>query len=138
MQEATLSTNDEGWLVLKTPYNAHFVTELKTAVPSRMRRWRGEAKQWEVHPDFIDNVRTLLETYYPTATVEDDGSEFLRLPPVASSAWRALHLQPTAPRELIDAAYEIAMGQAIGIEKKLVETAYQAITQQAEDDWQAE
>jgi hypothetical protein len=55
---------DTGWLQVKTPYNAGFVSEIKN-LPYRSRRWNGDARVWEVEPQYLAQVSALVARYYP-------------------------------------------------------------------------
>lgn len=52
-----------GWVQVKTPYNAGFVTDVKN-LPYRSRRWNGETRVWEVESQFLPQVTELVSKYY--------------------------------------------------------------------------
>lgn len=52
-----------GWIQIKTPYNAGFVTDVKR-LPYKSRRWNGDARVWEVEEKFLHQVTELVSKYY--------------------------------------------------------------------------
>jgi hypothetical protein len=44
----TITETDDGWLKVKSPYNAEFISELKSAFYWKTRKWNGQEKVWEV------------------------------------------------------------------------------------------
>lgn len=55
-----------GWVQVKTPYNAGFVTDVKN-LPYKSRRWNGDARVWEVEERFLPQVNELVSKYYGIA-----------------------------------------------------------------------
>jgi hypothetical protein len=97
-----------GEAILTFPFNRALVDELKAGIPSRFREYNATTKEWTVQPEYLDYAVALLLQHFPDADVP------------ASSRWRhgrapewrqeadhfsTLHLLPTAPHAVIDAAY---------------------------------
>jgi hypothetical protein len=80
--------------VCKFGYDAELVAALKNAVPGRHRRWDGERKAW------LFNLRG-----WPSAERVFQEYGLLEGGHTPPAAWDVLHLKPTAPPELVTAAY---------------------------------
>ncbi|MDO8616080.1 MAG: J domain-containing protein [Dehalococcoidia bacterium] len=87
-------TREAGGYACRFGYDAELVTALKRAVPGRHRRWDPKRKAWLVSV----GGWPLAERVF----VEYGLLEGLR---TSGTAWDTLHLQPTAPPELVTAAY---------------------------------
>jgi hypothetical protein len=59
-------------LITKTPYNADFVSELKSSIPSGLREWNPIEKVWLVDPELKDLVIELLTRHYEKVLVFDE------------------------------------------------------------------
>ena len=109
----------EGNLYSSTPFDEAFITALKAAIPARQRKWRPELRLWRVDRSAGDVLDTLLwrffggyEVVHPGELGLDSGQHRQagpqaqhRLP--AEQTYAVLHLQPTAPAELVTAAYRV-------------------------------
>lgn len=51
-------------LLVCSPYNADFVTELKAGIPYGSRRWDSDARYWEVDDQYLDAVKAMLRNHY--------------------------------------------------------------------------
>lgn len=51
-------------IFIYTPYDADFVSELKSAIPHGSRRWDPEARCWEASVQFLDNVRAIIRNHF--------------------------------------------------------------------------
>ena len=58
-----LEAHSDG-IAVRTPYDRHFVEELKQAIPSHERRWDRPAKLWLVHPKHGQQVQRLCYRYF--------------------------------------------------------------------------
>lgn len=91
---------------LRFSYNAWAVEQLKARIPSSFRSWDPDARCWTVDEPYVDQALGILRNVFSTVHIVDE-----RVPKAGASAGRgesaftALHLLPTAPKELIDAAY---------------------------------
>ena len=104
-----------GDATLRTPYHAEFVAALKNDIPWDFRSWGGDWKTWTVESFYADRAVELVRRYFGEVTVEDQrrrnqesrqqsagGPRQQTVPPDDVT----LHLLPTAPPQLIDAAYK--------------------------------
>lgn len=97
-----------GEVILTFPFNRALVEDIKSGIPYRYRDFNATTKEWTVQPEYLDYAISLVLRHFPDADV----------PP--SSRWRqaraserqpesdhfsTLHLLPSAPHEVIDAAY---------------------------------
>lgn len=100
--------NDRGEATLSFPYNAALVARLKTEIPAWCRAYAPATKQWTVDPSYAARAIVLLCSVYPDTTVEPPGRRPAP-PPVrrADHAFAIPHLLPSAPPELLDAAYRV-------------------------------
>ena len=99
----------EGNLWSFTPYDPKFVEALKGAIPAKQRWWEPELKLWRVDRAAGDALTGLLWRFFGGYAVVAPGELGLesvqhRLP--AEQPYAVLHLQPTAPAELVRAAYK--------------------------------
>jgi len=98
-----------GNIIIEFPYDADFVTLLKEEVPSQYRSWRPATKQWHIDMVWARRVVNLLRDYWPDVDVVPypryrRDPDPLPLRPSAPDPYSVLHLRPTAPPELVDAA----------------------------------
>ncbi len=82
-------TQDSGAIAVTAPYDAAFVMELKTAIPSSERRWKGENKSWVVAPRHGKTLQDLCMKYF---------NELPLLPAVAN-------IKPTVKQQILDCRY---------------------------------
>ena len=91
---------------LRFPYDARLVASLKAEIPGYARSFEPANKTWTVRSAFAARAVGLLLQCFPDARIERPGTR----PGPASiltpaRPFAVLHLLPTAPPELIDAAY---------------------------------
>jgi len=109
---------EHGRLIVKVPYNSSFIDELKAKVPARFRRWNEEEKVWVVNEEYANEVERLVKKFFEVEMDKEvDG-------------WYAtLHLRPSAPFELVVAAYETLLETLEDeAEKAKVRVAYFALS----------
>ena len=108
----------EGDLYSSAPYNPEFVEALKGCIPVRQRHWQAEKRLWRIDHSAGDTLDELLRRFYGDYDFVAPGELGLepgqhrqagpqaqhRLP---AEACRVLHLQPSAPAELVTAAYRV-------------------------------
>jgi len=82
-------TPDAGAIAITTPYDAGFVTELKSLIPYTDRRWKGESKQWIVTPSHGATLQNLCMKYF---------NELPLLPDIANT-------KPKVKQQIIDVRY---------------------------------
>lgn len=88
MTRCTL-TPDSGGIVVKTPYDAGFVADLKSRIPYADRRWKGETKVWIVTPSHGATVQDLCNKHF---------GELPLLP-------TGINTRPTITQKIIDVRY---------------------------------
>lgn len=103
-----------GGVLLSGPYVAAtpaLVEELKRAIPPYARRYNPEDRTWFIRTPYRERALAIFLGLFPEATTAanpgaDPAPPRPRARPMAEDRhYATLHLLPTAPRELIDAAY---------------------------------
>jgi DnaJ-domain-containing protein 1 len=103
-----ISPTGEATVAFDFSYSA--VEELKSRIPVHARSWNPERKVWTISAGpFVPVAIAILEDIFGTDAVHvhDDRTGRHRpdgAPPL--DAYATLHLQPTAPPELVTAAYK--------------------------------
>lgn len=97
---------------LSFPYSAALIARIKAEVPASCRAFDPKTKVWTVREPFLMAAVALIYDAYPDVVIDDVAR--------AQSSWQssgkrsahtdpdysALHLLPTAPLPLVDAAYK--------------------------------
>jgi hypothetical protein len=103
---------ERGEADLSFPYNAGLVDEIKATIPSRYRSYNAVTKEWTVSPPYADLATTILLIYFPDADVPPRSHSWERRRKSRPASWppdtdpfAVLHVLPSAPRAVIDAAY---------------------------------
>jgi|SRR5690606_19382502 len=94
---------------LTFPYSQVLITQLKLDVPAFCRSYAPATKTWTVREPYVDLAVSMVRRAYPDLRVDDRRQYHTGLSvPAARSApeYAALHLLPTAPPELVEAAYK--------------------------------
>lgn len=87
-------------------YDAEMVEAIKTHIPSRDRKWCPELRQWWFKEEVYDAMLTLAERHCGSVRyVQADGDPAQALPLETVAAYRALHLLPGAPDDIVKAVY---------------------------------
>lgn len=60
----TMITIKDNSLILRTPYNPSFVSDLKAQIPATSRKWDATSKVWIVSTQYLKQVEALLWQYY--------------------------------------------------------------------------
>jgi len=97
---------DDGGVLLDTPYIAEFVDELKAGIPARRRRWSKTLKMWRVDAAWVDEAISIAQQYY-RVEFANRGTEREAKRNPEPAAWAELWLVPGAPPEVIRAAYRV-------------------------------
>jgi hypothetical protein len=84
-------------------FNAEMVDAIKLTIPSRQRTWKPEIKQWWFRADVIVAVCSLADKHCGRYVHVEELYTPTDSAPV--TAYAALHLLPSAPPEVINAAY---------------------------------
>jgi len=85
----------------------NFIADLKTGIPSRSRRWDADNRRWLLRADVIESVAVLLNSHGLTYEHTGAGESEVHSGAVLANPYHALHLLPTAPPELVRAAYRL-------------------------------
>ena len=99
----------DGSLVFTVPYHRDWVEGVKAAVPAAFRSWDPASKTWTIRPPYGVDVLGLTRTLFGrvdaagSARRDAPGPEVIRR---ADPHFAALHLLPTAPPAVVDAAYK--------------------------------
>jgi hypothetical protein len=89
-------------------YNSEMVEAIKVNIPSRQRTWKGDIKQWWFKREAQTAMLALAERYCGTVRhVQENGDLAPALPAELVAAYRALHLLPSAPPEVVKVAYRV-------------------------------
>jgi len=103
-----LSNNDYPWgyalrLLSMDDTFREFLDEFKESIPHRSRRWVADLREWWLKPDVIDAVEQILISRGIAYTIE--GADDRPLAFNRSQAAACLYLLPSAPPEVVTAAY---------------------------------
>ena len=98
---------EDGSVVIRTPYHGGFVAELKDSINHRQREWRPEEKVWWVDWAAADDAVAIVRDWFPNVQ-EILFARTVPPPPRRDDpAYVPLHLRETAPWPLIEGAYKI-------------------------------
>ena len=108
--------NFEGFLYSSTPYDPEFIAALKDAIPAEQRQWLPDLRLWRVSKVAVAVLDGLLWRFFggyaavhPGELGLKPGGQHGRRQPSGKTQHRlpdpyqTLHLQPTAPAELVTA-----------------------------------
>jgi len=97
----------DGAVSLTFPFDAWLVDALKAEIPGDARTYDPIAKSWTVAPAYAGIAIRLMYQVFTDVEIIDAaaGSGFDRGGDPREAALVVLHLRPTAPPELVDAAY---------------------------------
>ena len=100
----------DGFVELRFAYDPRFITLLKDEIPRECRGWDSEERVWRIDINYLTTLRVLCEH---CGRMEWESAEpgYYRATSARSAAdphaadFAVLHLLPTAPEELLRAAY---------------------------------
>ncbi len=118
MAQPRAQYRDNGAVWITFPYAAEFITVLKDRIPAGCREWHPDRKAWWIHALYAARAIDLMRDWWPSVEVirpgQHAGAENTRRywtpppppspPPPREAAYRTLHLLPSAPPELVEAA----------------------------------
>lgn len=104
MTGARITYRANGDVALAFPYSADLVAALKSGIPSYARRYDPDTHVWTVGGAYASVAEQLMHDVFPNAEVVDDAAPD-RGRQSSDDPWVILHLQPTAPPELVLAAH---------------------------------
>ncbi len=99
----------DGATVLTFPFDRWLIDALKAEIPGHARTYDPTAKSWTITPAYAHVASQLMHDVFPDVEIVDHtaaGSGFDRGGDPREAALVVLHLRPSAPAELIDAAYK--------------------------------
>lgn len=99
---ASFSFTSSGGVILRTPYLPAFVYDLKATIPMQDRAWDPDAKVWYVDKLYADIAIQLFYSYFPEGMQKYERNNG-DLPDWCYE----LHVLPSAPRQVIEAAYRV-------------------------------
>ncbi len=96
-----------GEAILTFPFNRGLVEALKREIPAYARSYEPATKAWTVNQPYIATAGALVEATFADVEVIDHSPNFSRpAPPTPRTEYHVLHLQPTAPPALVEAAFK--------------------------------
>ncbi len=88
------------------PFDAFVVGEIKRAVPSPLRTYDPDTRTWTVAARYVGDIYHILDRVFGGVDIEGSRTGTSdRGRPTGGDPYQVLHLRPTAPPELVDAAY---------------------------------
>jgi hypothetical protein len=79
---------------------------LKAAIPYRFRDWDPARKVWTIEPAYADLAIEMLLAHFPDAEIPLRGrTRTTPIAPPPGNPFAVLHLLPSAPPEVVDAAF---------------------------------
>jgi hypothetical protein len=102
----TRTADGRSWRVT-FPYDPDVVAGIKELVPPHSRRYDPADRAWYVARAYGDEIRRLLEAVFLDVEIGHERSAYT--PPSNSTpatSYTVLHLQPSAPPELVEAAFK--------------------------------
>lgn len=106
MTRPTMLISANGRAVLAFPFDRWLVESLKAEIPPYARSYDPARKTWTVEQPYIRTARRLLTTVWPDAEIEEEPRFRSPSERTPRAEYHILHLQPTAPPELVEAAYK--------------------------------
>lgn len=90
-------------------YSADMVDAIKAQIPSRQRKWIPARKVWWFQAGQLASIEALGRMHCGSVIylAERTDSDVQMVPAEQAAAYRTLHLLPSAPDELVKAAYRI-------------------------------
>jgi len=111
MLRASITLTVHGDAELRFPYSPDFIADLKGHIPLHGRRWTPEGKFWWIGAAYVDLAARLAEGYFAVDHIDapraDQQRAYTAPPPprpLHPDPFATLHLLPSAPPELIEAA----------------------------------
>ncbi len=112
MPRASMRLQPDGSARMTFPYSPELVALLKHKIPKHGRAWCPEGGYWWVDDPYINVAAGLLQAFFPDADFIDAPGPRARAsdrrvphpPPAPDDPYRTLHLLPSAPLDLVEAA----------------------------------
>lgn len=99
----------DGAIAVSFPFNRDVVDELKHQIPAPYRAWDAEAKEWLISVGWAQAAIDILRSTFGHVDVEQFTSDRGKPEPIRRTdpLYTELHLLPSAPPELVQAAYRV-------------------------------
>ncbi len=113
MQQATITLTALGDAHLRFPFSQELVDELKAQIPAHCRAWTPQTKTWFIAAAYVNLAARLAAGYFDVEHIDAPRSQHRASSappppppprPLHPDPFATLHLLPSAPRELIEAA----------------------------------
>lgn len=105
---AELESQYRPWrYALAFDFNQEMVEAIKLHVPSRQRKWVPELKQWWFKAEARITILDLADLHCGGVRHIENDEVSPAVPGETVAAYKTLHLLPTAPGDLVKAAYRI-------------------------------
>lgn len=108
---ASITLTEFGDAHLRFPFSQDLVADLKRQIPTHCRAWTPELKYWWIESDYVNLAARLAESYFDVEYIDaprpqQHTSSAPPPPPrpLHLDPYETLHLLPSAPPELIEAA----------------------------------
>ncbi|MDB5478829.1 MAG: hypothetical protein JWM96_1324 [Alphaproteobacteria bacterium] len=109
MRQATITLTALGDAHLRFPFSQELVDDLKAQIPAHCRAWTPQTKTWWIAASFVNLAARLAEGYFDVEHIDAPQARqraYTAPPPrpLHPDPFATLHLLPSAPPELIEAA----------------------------------
>lgn len=111
-RRATYRVNPDGSVTMRFTYHPAPIQAFKDQIPAAFRRYApSDGKSWTVDAEYSDEAITILLRYFPNAEAEFTRQSRThaktQTQQTGSDPYAVLHLLPSAPPELIGAAFRV-------------------------------
>lgn len=103
-----MTRTDDSWRVT-FPFDRDVVESIKHLVPPHSRTYDPDERAWYVAPRYGDSIRKLLHSVFVDVEIDEEETYYSPPPPPSTprhTEYTVLHLQPTAPKELVESTYK--------------------------------
>jgi len=110
MHQATITLTERGDAHLRFSFSQGLVDELKAQIPAHCRAWTPQTKTWFIAAAYVNLAVRLAAGYFDVEHIDAPrpqhrASDAPPPRPLHPDPFATLHLLPSAPPELIEAAY---------------------------------
>lgn len=77
---------ESGWIHIRSPYNADYVSDIKTEIDRSMRKWNPDSKTWSVDVSALEKLIEISERYFTVNVIEQQAPQVT----VSGDAYSAL------------------------------------------------
>lgn len=111
MHRATITLTLDGDGELRFPFCPDFIEDLKRQIPAHSRRWTPAGKFWWIEAAYVNLAARIAAGYFEVDRIDAPRADQQRADtapppprPLHPDPYATLHLLPSAPPELIEAA----------------------------------